>query len=77
MIYVGLKNHFGELPGWLSWLSMGLLISAQVVVLGSWDGALRWALPSVGSQLLSLSPFAPPPVVHTCVHFLSLSKINE
>ena len=24
-------------PGWLSWLSSGLLISVQVMILGSWD----------------------------------------
>ena len=38
-------------PGWLSQLSGQLLISAQVMISGSWDGAPRGALCSVGNLL--------------------------
>ena len=42
----------GRVPGWLSWLSGRCLISVQVMILGSWDGA-----PATGSVLsLSLCP---------------------
>ena len=47
-------------PGWRSQLSARLLVSAQVVISGSWDWALHQALRSVGNLLqfvfLHLSP---------------------
>ena len=59
------------LPGWLSWLSNWHLISAQVMISGSWDWAPRWTLCSVGSfSKDSLSPSAP---LSICALFLSLS----
>ena len=49
-------------PGWLSWMSVGLLVSAEVMISGSWDGARPQAWCSAGSLLkfLSPSPSAPP-----------------
>ena len=46
---------------WFSWLSLRLLISAQVTISGSWDGAPHRTPRSVQSllQILSLS-FSPP-----------------
>uniref|UniRef100_A0A452VAZ4 ATPase family AAA domain-containing protein 2 n=1 Tax=Ursus maritimus TaxID=29073 RepID=A0A452VAZ4_URSMA len=35
-----------RVPGWHSWLGIRLLVSAQVAISGSWDGAPRWALHS-------------------------------
>ena len=58
-------------PGWLSWLSDWLLISAQVMISGSCDGAPCWA-PSSAWSLLEI-PRLPLPTtswVHVC--FLSL-----
>ena len=56
------QNHFnlydplGE-PGWLSTLSVQLLILAQIMMPGSWDGAPHWALRRVWLLLKdSLSP---------------------
>ena len=49
-------------PSWLSWLSVWLLISAQVIISGLWDWAPHWAL-------LPLSPDLP------CT--LSVSQINN
>lgn len=58
---------------WLSWLHIGLLVLAQVMISGSWDWAHSWAPHSVGSLLSpSSSPSAPLP---TCEDSLSLSKI--
>ena len=49
-----------RVPGWLTWLSHGLLISAPVVILGCWDQALHWAPLSRESALgPSPSPSAP------------------
>ena len=42
-------------PGWLSELSLWLLILAQVMISGSWDPALHRALCSAGSLLPPLS----------------------
>ena len=39
---VRIKNGVLEAPEWLRRLSVRLLISAQVMVPGSWDGALHW-----------------------------------
>ena len=53
------KETFG-VPGWHSWLSVQLLVSAQVMVSGSGDQALHWALHSSWSLLKMFSPPAPP-----------------
>ena len=60
-----LKAVIVEVHGWLSQLSIHILISAQVMISRSWDWALHWAwsllkifpcsLPSVLPLLLSLS----------------------
>ena len=72
-----LNRNIVGVPGWLSRLSDWLLISVQVMILGSWDRAQRRAPHSVGSLFQdSLSPAAPPRCVlsHlTC----SLFKINK
>ena len=44
-------------PGWLSWLSAWLLISAQVIIPGSWDRALSQA-PSWAWSLLKILSFS-------------------
>ena len=65
-------------PGWLHRLAVRLLISAQVMVSGSWDWAPSWALCWTLSLLEMLSfplPLPPAPCVHT--HMLSFSKINK
>ena len=55
------KYDFG-IPGWLSWLSLQLLISAQVMILELWDWAPSWALHWAWTLLrvLFLSQSAPP-----------------
>ena len=63
------------MPGWLSQLSVWLLIAAQVVTLWSWDWALRqapcWKWKPASD---SLPPSAPPPPILS----LSLSlRINK
>ena len=52
-----LKMHIPGAPGWLSCLSVQLLISVQVMIPGLWDQALCWALRCMWSLLgiLSLS----------------------
>ena len=70
-----LKNGSQRTPGWLSRLSIQLLISAQVMIPGSWDEAQRWAPGWVWGllEILSLplsAPLVPPPI-------LSVSKIKE
>ena len=55
--------------GWLSWFSIQLLILAQVVISGLWDGALCQVLCSAGSRLDILSLCSSP-----CL--LTLSQIN-
>ena len=62
------KNSLGT-HGWLSQLSIRLLISAQVMIPGSWDGALHLAQHRVWRllKILSLSPYPSP----------LLSKINK
>ena len=39
----GLRFIMGA-PGWLSRLTIQTLVLALVMISGSWDGALRWAL---------------------------------
>ena len=64
-----------EASGWLSWLSVQLLISAWGMIPGSWDWALCWAPCWVWSLLgiLSFSPSAPHPTYMLSVS-LSLKK---
>jgi len=52
------KMNLGA-PGWLSWLGIRFLISAQVMISGSWDRVPHRAPCSVGSLLLPL-PATPP-----------------
>ena len=56
-------------PEWRSQSSVRLLVSAQVMISGSWDQALHGAPHSAGSllEILSSSPSAPP------THALSFS----
>ena len=61
-----------KISSWVAWVSQ--LVKhpplAQVMIPGSWEGALHWASCSAGSPLLSLPlPAAPP----ACVLSLSLS----
>ena len=55
-------------PGWLSWLSSRLLISAQVMISESWDRAL-----SMEPAWDSLSPSALSPLI-LCAISLSFKK---
>ena len=52
-------------PGWFSWLSSRLLISAQVMISGSWDWAPCWALQWLWNllEILFPSPFSPSPLL--------------
>ena len=52
--------------------SLKHLPSAEVMIPGSWDGALCWALCSVGSLLLPLPLPLPLPLL-----MLSLSQMNK
>ena len=70
-------------PGWLSQLSIQLLISAQVMISQSWDLALSQASAGHGACLissvslsasLSSSPSPHTPPVHMCTSTCSLKK---
>ena len=66
-------------PGWLSWISIRLLISAQVIISGSWDLALCQAPHSARSLLdiLSLSlPLCLSPLPTLSLLSLSLNNNN-
>ena len=64
-VIFNIKNNWGTwVPQWVK-----PLLSAQVMISGSWDQAPRWALHSVGSLLPPLSLSASLP---TC--YLSLSN---
>ena len=56
-LYYSLNKVLGT-PGWLSQLSINVLVSAQVMISGLGDQALHWALSSTGSllEILSLPP---------------------
>ena len=55
------------MPGWLTWLIIGLLISAQVIILVSWDRAPCQALCSARESAWdSPSPF--PFVIYPTTH---------
>ena len=63
---------------WLSWLSVGLLISYLVMISESWDQASHPAPCSAGSLLeIFLSPSPSAPFPSACRHMLSLSQINK
>ena len=58
--------HVGGGTWGLHWLSIPVLISAQVMISGLWDGALHQALPWAWSLLQTLSlplPLPPPPLL--------------
>ena len=55
-------NSCPELPGWLSQWGVWLLILAQLMISGSWDGALCWAPGSAASPLNILSLLLPFPI---------------
>ena len=69
---VGLICVESDLRG--TWVAQSVrhLPSAQVMIAGSWDGVLRWALCSMGSLLLPL----PLPLPLLVLPF-SLFQINE
>lgn len=46
------KGHLVGSPGWLNRLNFWLLVLAQVIISGSWDGAPSWALHSAQSLLV-------------------------
>ena len=66
--------------GWLSCLSIRLLVSTGVMVLGSWDQALCW-IPCLAGRLLeilSLPLSLPLPLLQPPhMHVLSLKYINK
>ena len=69
-------KHFSRAPGWLSWLSVQILIFAQVMI--SWfmrwnleSGSVQTAQSLLGILSLPLSLTAPPPI-H--MHMLFLNK---
>ena len=70
------KWRFGA-PGWLSWPSGRFLVSTQVMISGSWDGAHVGLCTEYESCLgLSLSPSASLPHSHSCSLSLSNKKIK-
>ena len=86
-IWFDKRGFWRGAAGWLSMLSIQLLISAQVMILRWWNGASCRAPCSAQSLLedLSLSRSAPPPpswvggcvYVYPCSLSLSLSQINK
>ena len=64
-------------PGWLSWLSIQLLILAQVMTSGSRAQALHQALHSAKSLLEILSLSLPLPLLLPCSCATSLSLSNK
>ena len=71
-----LRIYICGVPGWLSWLCIGLLISPQVMIPGSRDGAPRGAPHSACILLKILSPCSPPlpPPPLMPSHFLKKPK---
>ena len=71
-MHMEIKTDIHGAPRWLSRLGVQLLISAQVLIPGSGDQALRRGPCSAWNllKILSPSPSAPPPLV------LSLSKVE-
>ena len=65
-------------PEWLRPLRGRHLISAQVVISGSWGGALCcWAVCSVWSLLVAPTLLFTPACVHTLSLYLSLKQIHN
>jgi len=69
------KSHFGA-SGWLGWLSIWLLVSAQGMISGSWGRAQRQALHSTWSRL-GVSPSPTPVRVHSLTLSLSVKQITS
>ena len=70
-----IEKQIWGVPGWLSWLSTRLLVSAQVMIPEFWDQLLR--LPAQAGVCFSLCPspcLCSQELVHT--HFLSFSNIS-
>ena len=66
---------WGWPPGWLSWLSIPLLILTQVVIPGSWHQALGQALSCAWSLLETLPPSISIPLPLS--HSLSLKNMDS
>ena len=66
-----------EVPGWCRWLSIGLLVLAQVMISGSWDQVPCQALCSAWSLFEILSLPHPLPLPLMLSPFLSLNKSNS
>ena len=65
-------------PGWFSWLSVQVLMWAQVVISGSWDRAPHRVHCSVGCLREDSLPHpSVPPPTHTHTLSLCLSEINK
>ena len=71
------KNAYGEAPGWLSQLSIQLLISTWVMISGLWDWGACWAPRWVWSLLGILSLPLPVPSAHACSLPLKTNKQTE
>ena len=69
-----LKNKWVGAPGWLSWLSIQLLISVQVMISPSWDGAPGCALCWAWSLLKILFLCPSPACTYALSHSLSKEK---
>ena len=66
------KSGFLGMPGSQDAQSVKRLLTAQVMIPGSWDGISHWAPCSAGSLLPPL-PAVPP----ACAHFLSFLLTNK
>ena len=68
-----------EAPGWLSQLSIQLLVSAPAIFPGLRDRALHWALSSAQCSLLEILqlPLPLPPLMLTHMLPLSLKQISK
>ena len=67
---IKVKRNLGA-PGWLGWLGVWLLISAQVLILGLWIQALCWAQPWLWSLLKKMKN------LFLYTSFITLSLINS
>ena len=68
-------QRFGA-PGWLSWLSIRLLIWAQVMISRSWDRAPRWT-PSRAWSLLGILSFSPAWSLSFKINKINLKKLPK
>ena len=75
-----LKSWGGGAPGWFSWLSIQLLISAQVMIPGLWDQAPVLDSVQVWS-LLKILPLSLPPSLCLSLSFCpsppKMKKVGE